>query len=83
MTTSSKSLFRAMKAKPKGSAGQGAMMDDMSEARRQVRPEDARRSDDFYPIDQPEALRALLARDGARIRAAGRVWEHAPCLALG
>lgn len=38
---------------------------------------DKRRADDFYPTGQPEAIRALLARDGARIRACGDVWEPA------
>lgn len=36
-----------------------------------------RRKDDWYPTGQPEAIRALLARDGDRIRQLGAVWEPA------
>lgn len=57
MTTSAKSLFRALK--------------------RQDKPQEARRADDFYPTGQPEAIRALLARDGERILQCETVWEPA------
>lgn len=57
MTSSAKSLFRALK--------------------RQDKPQEARRADDFYPTGQPEAIRALLARDGHRILPLREVWEPA------
>ena len=57
MSTSAKSLFRALK--------------------RQDRPQEARRADDFYPTGQPEAIRALLARDMSRILPLETVWEPA------
>lgn len=68
---SAKSLFRA--TKPKRAATQGDLM-ALQDSRR---PEENRRADDFYPTGQPEAIRALLARDGGRIRQAGAVWEPA------
>ena len=40
-------------------------------------PEETRRSKDFYPTGQPEAIRGLLAKDGDVIREAGTVWECA------
>lgn len=43
----------------------------------QRKPEEARREHDFYPTGQPEAMRALLAVDGDRIRSFGQVWEPA------
>ena len=67
---SAKSLFRATRGKR---VDQPALM-AVEPSRR---PEDARRRDDFYPTGQPEAIRALLARDGARIRWSGSVWEPA------
>lgn len=45
--------------------------------KRQDKPQEARRSEDFYPTGQPEAIRALIARDGARIMHLGAVWEPA------
>lgn len=36
-----------------------------------------RRVLDLYPTGEPEAIRGLLARDGARIRALASVWEPA------
>ena len=45
--------------------------------KRQDKPQEARRADDFYPTGQPEAIRALLARDGARILPLETVWEPA------
>ena len=71
MTQSAKSLFRAMKPKP---APHPALAMDLPD---QMRPEAARRSEDFYPTGQPEAIRGLLALDGERIRACGSVWEPA------
>lgn len=71
---SSKSLFRATKPKQKPDARQSSMA-DLPESRRVVA--DVRRSDDFYPTGQPEAIRALFARDGARISQCDGVWEPA------
>lgn len=49
--------------------------------KRQDKPQEARRADDFYPTGQPEAIRALLARDGDRILPLRRIWE--PCVGAG
>lgn len=69
---SSKALFRATKAKR---PVQGpALIPDLHDARS---PEEKRRSLDFYPTGQPEAIRALLSADGARIRQLGSAWEPA------
>lgn len=38
---------------------------------------DERRPLDLYPTGEPEAIRGLLAHDGARLRALGAVWEPA------
>jgi hypothetical protein len=72
MTASAKSLFKATKARRR--QGSGALWDDLPD---QSRPADARRENDFYPTGQPEAIRALLAADGDRIRGCGTVWEPA------
>lgn len=70
---SSKSLFKATKRKR---AVVGASLPiDLHE--QECPKPTARRDDDFYPTGQPEALRALMARDGARIAALGAVWEPA------
>lgn len=71
---SAKPLFRAMKAKPAARVTHG-LFSGLPEQRRDL-PE-MRRADDFYPTGQPEAIRSLLARDGARIRQLGAVWEPA------
>ena len=69
---SAKALFRATKAK---TAMAGPALDmDLPDHRR---PEAYRRADDFYPTGQPDAIRALLARDGNRIAMCSRVWEPA------
>jgi hypothetical protein len=74
MTQSAKNLFRATKAKPMPDLRQ-AMMADLPV---QERPRaDKRRDQDFYATAQPEAIRALLTRDGGRIRSLGAVWEPA------
>ena len=75
MTVSAKPLFRAIN-------GQGKTLKEplplLPAAGVQVRPrEEKRRDDDFYPTAQPEAIRALMARDGDRIRASGSAWEPA------
>ena len=71
--TSSKALFRAMKPKAGGDARQDVLMTTAISRR----ADDLRRADDFYPTGQPEAIRALLAYDGAVIKACGSVWEPA------
>lgn len=72
MTQSAKALFRATRAKP---APQGTPL--IADMPTQLRPQADRRAQDFYPTGQPEAIRALLARDGDRIRGLGAVWEPA------
>ncbi len=71
MTSSAKSLFRATRLKPDLGVPLGLLLP------RQDRPNAARRDADFYPTGQPEAIRALLAADGERIRECGSVWEPA------
>lgn len=68
---SAKALFKATRRKVKIGPG---MFGDMPE---QQAPLATRRADDFYPTGQPEAIRALLAADGERIRGLGSVWEPA------
>jgi hypothetical protein len=75
MTASAKSLFRAIKAKAPQDDRQASLMALPIEKMRAR--EEARRAEDFYPTGQPEAIRALLARDGEAIRACGAVWEPA------
>lgn len=77
MAVSAKPLFRAMQAKPSVDPRQSPMsiLDD-AEVMRPARPS-LRRADDFYPTGQPEAIRALLAREGQHIRRLGQVWEPA------
>ena len=68
---SAKGLFKATRRKVVRGPG---MFGDLPD---QKAPEDERRADDFYPTGQPEAIRALLAADGERIRSLGSVWEPA------
>lgn len=75
MAASAKALFRAIKPKAAVAEGQGALMANLPEASKPI--DAARVEHDFYPTGQPEAIRALLARDGARIRQLGAVWEPA------
>jgi hypothetical protein len=70
MTRSAHALFRATKRKPIVTDGLGM---DLPKRVQQK----SRREDDWYPTGQPEAIRALLARDGDRIRACKTVWEPA------
>lgn len=71
---SGKALFRATKQRGPRDVRQAALLDCPPV----VLPlADDRRQDDFYPTGQPEAIRALFARDGDLIRAAGAVWENA------
>lgn len=71
MTQSSKNLFRAMKRKHAAHPSFAMELPD------QMKPEAPRRSEDFYPTGQPEAMRGLLAHDGNLIRRCGAVWEPA------
>lgn len=71
MTQSAKSLFKAMKPKP---LPHPVLAMDMP---KQAKPKAERRAEDFYPTAQPEAMRGLLALDGAFIRSLGAVWEPA------
>ncbi|MCU0909813.1 MAG: hypothetical protein MUE98_00270 [Rhodobacteraceae bacterium] len=76
---SAKPLFRAISgpalpAQPVGLAGLDA---PPAAAPRSADGDTARRALDFYPTAQPEAIRALFARDGARIAECGAVWEPA------
>lgn len=70
MTRSAHSLFRATKKKPEKLPDLPMLMPDHVQKKE-------RRKDDWYPTGQPEAIRALLARDGERIRKLGSVWEPA------
>ena len=71
---SSKSLFRAISGK--GKAPAAAPIFGVMPVQKPPRA-DNRRDHDFYPTGQPDAIRALLARDGDRIRESGGVWEPA------
>lgn len=74
MSRSTKSLFRAMRPKRAEDANQAMLLD----APKQKPPrKDIRRKHDAYLTGEPDAIRALLARDGDRIRACGSVWEPA------
>lgn len=75
MTQSARALFRATKRKPRQPHGQPALMTDLPDQSRPL-PQN-RVAHDFYPTGQPEAIRALFARDGDRIRQLGAVWEPA------
>lgn len=66
---SSKSLFRATKAKP--DRGDTLPFDLPT----QRAPEDGRRKDDYYATKDNRPIRALLSLDGDRIRQSGAVWE--------
>lgn len=70
MTASAKSLFRATRQK----SAAPALPVDLPEHRR---ADTDRRGLDFYPTAQPEAVRALMAADGDRIRRCNAVWEPA------
>lgn len=78
MARSAKALFRAIKHNPHPDHAQGLLV-DATASRRPA--EDVRRPLDLYPTGQPDAIRALLAMDGERIRALGAVWE--PAAGLG
>lgn len=78
MARSTKALFRAMKPKPRVDRNQGVLIDAPS-VRKPA--DETRRALDLYPTGQPEAIRALLAVDGPRVRALGAVWE--PAAGLG
>ena len=71
--TSAKNLFKATRPTKKGRPVEELPNIEIPK----VKPpkEEARREHDFYATYQPEPIRALLAVDGARIRALGGVWE--------
>jgi hypothetical protein len=70
---SAKPYFRAI-------SGKGSRNDtrqaDLIPATKAEKAE-VRRALDLYPTGEPDAIRALLARDGDRIRALGQAWEPA------
>jgi len=75
MAKHTKSLFRAISGQT--SRDPGELLVEV-EDRSQKRPDRAeRRALDLYPTGEPEAIRGLLALDGARIRDLGEVWEPA------
>lgn len=75
MAISSKSLFKATKPKRRLDNAQQIFAVDLPE---QSRPVDSDRIEhDFYPTGKPEAIRALISREGARILGEGGVWEPA------
>lgn len=71
---STKSLFRAISGR--ANRDPGALLIKV-EAEWQAPPKQERRSLDLYPTGKPEAIRGLLALDGARLRELGSVWEPA------
>lgn len=71
MTASAKSLFRALRHKP--AAAETSLFDGLPDHRK---PQAGRRDLDFYPTRQTDAIRALLAAEGPRIRSLGRrAWD--------
>lgn len=72
MTKSAKPLFRAISGQGRASTPSLPMV-----LHEQAPPKSERRADDFHPTGQPEAVRALLARDRDRIKALGSIWEPA------
>ena len=73
---SAKPLFRAISGKAKRALAAAPMFADLPEQAK-PQPTATRRAEDFYPTGQPEAIRALFAYDGLRIRDSGGVWEPA------
>lgn len=74
---SAKPLFKAISGRARAKASvAGAMFSELPDQARPV-PAHARRAEDFYPTGQPEAIRALFAYDGQRIRDCRKVWEPA------
>ena len=72
---SAKALFRA--TKPKRAEASATLPFDLPEQRA---PEPPRRERDYYPTGSPEAVQALISRDGGDIRRlapGGAVWEPA------
>lgn len=70
---STKSLFRAIRLKPEKDVKQDALF----ATNYSLKPDPGRRTDDFYPTGQPDAIRSLIAKDGDRIRKCFNVWEPA------
>ncbi len=70
---STKALYRAISGRANRDPGE---LLPVGEAQRAPKPEE-RRSLDLYPTGEPDAIRGLLAMDGARLRELGSVWEPA------
>lgn len=75
MTQSAKPLFRAIKGRAKARPDQAGLM-PIEDSIKPKGPE-ARNGLDLYPTAEPDAIRALLAYDGPRLRGLGSVWEPA------
>lgn len=73
MAVSAKPLFRAIS----GAGARKPRQPGLMTLPTHVAEKDARRELDFYPTGQPEAIRALFVKDGARIAGLGAVWEPA------
>ena len=74
---SAKPLFKAISGRARAKApAAGVMFEDLPDQARPA-PAHERRGEDFYPTAQPEAIRALFAYDGQRIRDCRKVWEPA------
>ncbi|TJZ85812.1 hypothetical protein [Paracoccus hibiscisoli] len=76
VNASASSYFEAISGQGNRPEAAVPLLPDAPVARKPKR-DAARRAEDFYPTAQPEAIRALFARDGARIRECGTVWEPA------
>lgn len=73
---SAKPLFRAISGKARRAPAAPGMFPDLPEQEKS-KAVAARRAEDYYPTGQPEAIRALFAYDGQRIRDCWDVWEPA------
>ena len=71
MTNAASPLFRALSKKRRH------QQPELMELDEQPVPREGRRPDDFYATVEPDPIRALLHRDGDRIRRCGTVWEPA------
>lgn len=71
---SAKGLFEATRRKRKADPNQLVLL--KTKVKRRAKKND-RHPEDFVPTAEAEAIRALLAYDGDRIRDCGGVWENA------
>lgn len=77
MSGNAKSLFKAIRSTPAADARQGALIDALPDQAAPVRVQDVRDPLDYDPTP-PDATRAFLAAEGARMAAiGGPVWENA------